>query len=240
MRKIFICLMMLIPVMAISQTKNVLSSFRVYPKPEKGTEFEKALANHAQKFHTGDWKWRVWSIESGPESGGFMVAEGPSSWEAMDKRGDISAEHIADWNQNVMPLTTSQGTANYSVFKPELSTVQLTDYADKIIINHMTAKPGQISVVEELIKKQKRVWENSKESMAVYSTMASGEPGYITVTRLKGGLKELSEGFRKPMKDRFNETNGAGSFDAFLKDYANAVEKRWSELLIFHPELSSK
>ena len=240
MRKIFIFLMMLIPVIAISQTKNVLSSFRVYPKPDKATEFEKALASHAQKFHTGDWKWRVWSIESGPESGGYMVTEGPSNWEAMDKRGNISAEHMTDWNQNVMPNTTSQGTSNYVVFQPDLSTVQMTDYADKIIINHMTARPGQIFAVQELIKKQKKVWENGKESVAVYSLMASGDPGYLTVTRLKGGLKELTEGFRKPIAERYNEANGAGSWDAFLKAYEDAVEKRWSELLIYHPELSSK
>jgi hypothetical protein len=42
------------------------------------------------------------------------------------------------------------------------------------------------------------------------------------------------------MKDRYNEVNGAGSFDAFLKDYGDAVEKRWSEMLFYHPELSSK
>lgn len=239
MRKIFIFLM-LIPVLAISQSKTVLNSFRVYPKTDKQTDFEKALTNHAQKYHTGDWKWRVWSIESGPESGGYMVTEGPFTWEAMDKRGDISKEHITDWNQNVLPLTTGQGISIYPVFKPELSTVQMTDYADKIIINHMTARPGMINAVLELVKRQKKVWENSKESVAVYSLMASGEPGYITVSRLRGGLKELSEGYRKPMAERYNEANGAGSFDTFLKDYAMAVQKRWSELLIYRPELSSK
>ena len=62
----------------------------------------------------------------------------------------------------------------------------------------------------------------------------------MTSTRLKGGLKELADGFRKPLKDRYNTANGAGSFDQFLKDYADAVDNRWSELMVFHPELSSK
>ena len=68
----------------------------------------------------------------------------------------------------------------------------------------------------------------------------SGEPGYLTVTRLKGGLKELATGFRKPLKDRYNTANGAGSFDQFLKDYADDVKNRWSQLLVFKPDLSSK
>jgi len=239
MRKIFI-LLLLVPVWAGGQTKTVLNSFRIYPKPDKVTEFNRALTNHAQKFHTGDWKWRVWSIESGPESGGFMITEGPSTWALIDKRGDISPEHTTDWEKNVMPLTTGQGISIYPVFKPEVSTVQITDYADKIVINHMIARPGKISNVLELIKKQKKVWESGKESIAVYLLMASGDPTYITVTRLKGGFDELSEGFRKPFPERYNEVNGAGAFDTFLKDYADAVEKRWSELLIYRPELSSK
>ncbi|NEU08035.1 hypothetical protein GZH53_06890 [Flavihumibacter sp. R14] len=239
MRKIF-TLMLLVPFLALGQNKTVLNSFRIYPKPDKVTEFNKALANHAQKYHTGDWKWRVWSIESGPESGGYMVSEGPSSWDLIDKRGDISPEHLSDWDNNVSPLTINQGTAIYLTFKPELGTAQMTDYADKIIINHMTALPGRIQAVEDLIKKQKKMWENGKESIAVYSLLASGEPGYVVVSRLRGGLKELAEGFRKPIAERYNEANGAGSFDTFLKDYAGAVQKRWSELLIYRPELSSK
>jgi hypothetical protein len=64
-------------------------------KNDKVSEFEKALANHAQKYHTGDVKWRVWSIQSGPDAGGYMVTEGPNNWTALDSRGDISAEHYS-------------------------------------------------------------------------------------------------------------------------------------------------
>ncbi len=238
--KRFLVFLLLLPVLGISQTKNVLNSFRVYPKSDKVTAFGKALANHAQKFHTGDWKWRVWSIESGPHAGGYMITEGPNSWEAMDKRGDISPEHTADWDNNVSPLTADRGTSDYFTFKPDLSTVELTDYADKILINHMTAKPGQVFAVNELIKKLKNVWTSGKESIAVYSVTASGDPGFVTVTRLKEGLKELADGYRKPIDERYNEANGANSWNAYLKDYASAVERRWSELLIYHPELSSK
>ncbi len=239
MKKILIFLL-LVPVLGMSQTKNVLNSFRVYPKPEKVSEFGKALANHAQKFHTGDWKWRVWSIESGPDAGGFMVTEGPNSWETMDKRGDISDQHTADWDNNVSPLTTSRGASDYLAFKADLSTVEMTDYADKIVITHMTARPGQVAATEELIKKLKKVWEGGKESIAVYSIVASGDPGYVTVSRLKNGLKELADGYRKPFPERYNDANGADSWNSYLKDYANAVEKRWSELLIYQPDLSSK
>ncbi len=60
------------------------------------------------------------------------------------------------------------------------------------------------------------------------------------MTRLKNGLKELATDYRKPLLERYNEVYGAGSFDAWLKDYSDAVQSRWSELLIYKPELSSK
>lgn len=232
-------MLFLIPVWGMSQTKNVLTSSRVFCKSDKVQEFEKALANHAKKYHTGDWKWRVWAIESGPDAGGYMTTEGPSDWATIDGRGDINPAHMEDWDKNVMPLTTNQSQHGYYTFLPDMSTVQLTDYADKIIINHMTAKPGKLGVVTEMIKKMKKAWEAGNESVAVYSLTVSGEPGYIIVTRLKGGLKEMADGYRKSMTDRFNEAYGAGAWDNYLKDYSDAVEKRWGELLVYKPALSS-
>jgi hypothetical protein len=62
----------------------------------------------------------------------------------------------------------------------------------------------------------------------------------VVVTRLKAGLKELDASFRKPMPERYAAANGANSWADYLKDYSNVVEKRWSELLIYRPDLSSK
>jgi len=239
MRKM-LAIWLLVPFIGISQVKNVMNTTRIFPKQEKIAEFEKALAAHAQKYHTGDWKWRVWYIESGPEAGGYMVTEGPNSWELLDGRKDLSPEHTADWTKNVAPLTQDRGDASYAEFQEDLSTVQLTDYADKILMNHMIAKPGRISAVADLIKKMKNAWQAGGQSVAVYLSVASGDPGYVTVTRLKAGLKEMAEGYRKPLKDLYNTANGDGSFDMFLKDYSDAVEKRWSELLVLRADLGSK
>ncbi|KAA2242642.1 hypothetical protein F0L74_08910 [Chitinophaga agrisoli] len=233
-------LFLLIPLFGIGQTKTVITANRVFAKNDKVSEFEQALTSHAQKYHTGDVKWRVWNIESGPDYGGYLITEGPNSWEALDGRGDISAEHTQDWIKNVLPFTEGPGESGFYDFQEDLGTVKITDYADKIIINHATANPGKIGAVRELIKKLQKVWEADSISVAVYSTVASGEPGFIMVTRLKNGLKELSGTFRKPLPDSYNAVYGAGSFETWLKDYADAVKQRWTELLIYKANLSSK
>jgi hypothetical protein len=155
MRK-YLFVLLLTPLLGIGQTKTVLTSNRLFAKNDKAGEFEKALSSHAQKYHTGDVAWRVWSIESGPDAGGYMVSEGPTTWSALDSRADISAEHTADWEKNVLPLTEGPGQSGYYDFQADLSTVQLTDYSDKIVINHMTAKPGKINGYESTHSKTQK------------------------------------------------------------------------------------
>jgi len=238
--KKFLFLVLLLPLLGITQTKTLITSNRLFAKNNKVSDFEKALTAHAQKYHKGEMAWRVWSIESGPDAGGYMVTEGPSTWSTLDGRGDISAEHTADWEKNVLPLTTGLGQSGYYDFQADLSTVQLSDYADKIVISHMTAKPGKVNDMKALLQKLKKVWQDGNESVAVYATVFSGEPGYIYVTRLKNGLKELATDYRKSLADRYNAANGSGSFDGWLKDYADIVQSRWSELLTYKPLLGSK
>lgn len=237
MRKIFLVFLFL-PFIGLAQSKNVLSTFRIFPKVGKSQEFEKAFIAHAQKYHTGNWKWRVFEIQSGPDQGGFHVVEGPLSWDEFDKRGNLGAAHTADFAKNVEPNMAERGTASYSQFDETLSTVKLTDYADKIIINHIYPKPGMIVKLEELLVKMKGAWTAGNESVAVYRAIASGEPQIITVTRMKAGLKEMDESFRKPFPARYNEVNGSNSWTDFLKTYADAVERRWSELLFYRADLS--
>ena len=239
MRKLQL-LLLLMPFAAMSQNKTVVSTFRVFPKVDKASAFEKAFIAHATKFHTGDFKWKVYEIQSGPDATGFHVIEGPLSWDAFDKRADLGAAHTADWNNNVMPNTSERGTANFSVFQEDMSTVNITDYADKILISHLIPKPGMTAALDEMTKKMKAVWTASNETVAVYRSIASGDPQLTYVTRLKTGLKELDSDFRKPMPERYAALNGSNSWTDYLKDYSNIVEKRWSELLFYRPDLSSK
>ena len=239
MRK-FIAFWLLIPCIGMSQTKNINSTFRVSPKTDKVVEFEKALLAHAQKFHTGDLKWRVFEIQSGPNARAYHVVEGPTTWEQMDSRGNINAEHILDWNKNVLPLTTGEGTSGYSEYKAELSTVALTDFSDKVSTLHVDAKPGKFGDVIALIVNLKKVWEQSNQSVAVYQKVSTGTSGFVIVTRLKGGLKELASDFRKPLPERYEAAHGAGSFVSFNQKVSESVDSMWGELMFIRTDLSSK
>lgn len=236
----FLLLIMLLPALGMAQTKNVLSAHRVFPKMDKVLEFEKAIAAHAQKYHTGDVAWRVFTIQSGPDAGGYHITEGPTSWEALDSRGDINPEHNNDWHKSVAIYLTDRQSASYSVYIDSLSTIALGDFTDKINITHVYPKIGQGDNVVNIIKKLKKNWVAAGVTVAVYAASSSGPAQYTLVTRYKQGLKERATGFRKPFKENYESVNGEGAYAQYLKDAAEYVDESWSELLFLRKDLSSK
>lgn len=239
MRKIFL-LLMLAPLFAISQNQTVLFTERYFTKPDKVQEFEKALSAHIQKYHSSDWKWRVYEIQTGPDAGGYHIVEGPKSWDEFDKRGNLGADHMNDWNKNVAIYLSDKYSSGYSEFRENLSSAQLMAYTDKIIITHVFPKPGMGGEIESDIKKLKKAWDASNQTVAVYQSVASGPGQYALVSRLKDGLKELQMGYRKPMKERYDAANGEGTYDIFLNHINKTSEGNWAEILLFRPDLSSK
>ncbi len=238
--KMFSLLLMLIPLISISQTKNVISTHRVFPKMDKVLEFEKAMATHAQKYHTGDAHWRVFAIQSGPDIGGFHVTEGPTSWEAEDNRGDLGAEHKLDWNKNVAIHLSDRQSGGYSVYIDSLSTVAMGDFSDKIQITHWYPKIGFSNKAVMMIRSLKAAWIADGSTVAVYTANGSGPAQYTLVARYKQGLKEKVNGFRKPFRETYDAVHGAGSYEEYLENQRQYVNEIWSELLFLRKDLSSK
>jgi hypothetical protein len=239
MKKIFF-LCLLVPMLAIAQNKNVVNSYRIFPKVDKVLEFEKALSAHAQKYHTGDWKWRIFDIETGPDNGGFQINEGPNTWDAIDGRGNLGQEHTTDWNKNIAIFLTDRSSNSYGTFQEELSSVALTDYSPKISITHYFPKSGYNSKLRAVLAKFKKVWEAGGESVAVYYSSASGPQQYSLATRYKQGLKERNADFRKPFKDRYEAIYGVDSWNDVSEVFQNYVNNSWSEMLSLRADLGSK
>ena len=239
MKKIFL-LLLLVPLFGISQSPTIISATRYFAKSDKVSEFEKGLMAHIAKYHSGDWKWRVYTIETGPDAGGYHVVEGPKTWDEFDKRGDLGADHMKDWSENVQPYLAEKYSSMYTKYLADLSTVQLLNYTDKITITHVFPKPGMGNVLEESLKKVKKGWTAGNQTVAVYQTIASGATQYTLVYRLKDGLKELDDNYRKPFKDRYESSNGKGSYEGLLESIRKVTDKSWSEMLFFRPDLSSK
>ncbi len=239
MRKI-ILLFLALPLFGLAQNKTLVSGSRYFPKTGKADLFEKALAVHAQKYHKGDHKWRVHSIETGPDAGGYMVVEGPTNWDGIDKRGDLGAAHMKDWETTVQTHLSDRTSTMYLTFHEDLSTVQQGEYSEKISINHLFFKPGYRGDVQTNLLLMKKLWEADASTMAVYEASLSGEPQFAIVTRYKNGLKERDIVNPTAFPARYDKANGEGSWAKYISFLKEAIDKQWTEILYHKPEMDSK
>ena len=229
------------PVMLFAQEKSVVTFTRYFPKADKVTVFEKALAAHAQKFHKGDVKWMVFTIESGPDAGGYLLAEGPTSWDGLDKRGDISKAHTDDWDTNLQPLLTEKMRNEYYVYRLDLSTADLSGTTAKVGVNHTYYKPGFFGDMEEWYKAMKKNWADTDQAVAVFQSSSSGEPQFMSITLYKQGLKERETAFRPALPVTFAKANGGEDvWKRYLEIFKTSVSRQWGEMLFLKPDLGSK
>ncbi len=229
-----------VPFLAFSQTKNLMNVQKVFAKVDKVAEFEKALSNHSQKYHMGDTKWRVYEIMSGPDAGGYMISEGPTNFVGMDNRGDLGAEHTADWNKNVAIYMTDKYSSDYLMFNDSLSTIALGNFSDKITITHWYPKIGFTNKIYDGILDLKKGWKIGGLSVAVYRTVNSGNQRFSMVYRLKNGFKDLENSGASVQKKRYEMANGEDSYENFLGLLQENTANYWSEMMTLRPELSSK
>lgn len=239
MRKV-ILLFLALPLLGLAQNKNLISASRYFPKEGKARLFEKALTVHAQKYHKGDHKWRVSTIETGPDAGGYMVIEGPTNWEGIDKRGDLGDVHMKDWETTVQTHLSDRTSTMYLTFRENLSTVQQGDYSDKTSVTHVFFKPGFFTDVQANLLLLKKVWEADGSTIAVYEASLSGEPQFVIATRYKQGLKERDVVNPTAFPARFDKANGEGSWAKYISLVKQGTDRQWTEILYHKPEMDSK
>ena len=107
MRKLM-CTLLLLPLMAMTQTNEalVIENVMLTVNPEKIMEFEAGIAAHNNQFHAdGPYGARVYNILNGKNAGKYMLIMGPLPWSAMDGRPS-SQEHTDDNNKNISKYLT--------------------------------------------------------------------------------------------------------------------------------------
>lgn len=238
---LFLALCLILPLAASqAQEKATMTSDRVKPKPGKDAALKKALADHVAKYHTGNWKWRVFSVLSGPDAGGYMLNEGPNTWTALEGRKEISDEHSRDYESNVTPLVESNGSSLFLVFQKDLSCDSSGGKFTKALLRHIYPKPGKGPRLVEYFKTWKTVWQKLGLHVVVWSTFYSGEPQFIVSYRLPQGFVDLEQSRTKALREGFDEIAGAGAYARYLEDLDKYVDRVSEEMIELLPEVSSK
>jgi hypothetical protein len=241
MRKM-IFLLLALPLVGFAQNKNLVSTSRYFPKAGMWQKFEAAVSAHAKKYHKDDFAWRVYTIETGPDAGGYMITEGPNNWGAVDSRGDLGAAHMADWENTVQVHLTDRTSHIYYEYRGDWSTSPAVERSDKISISHIFLNPGyRGEVVEHVIRPLKKIWEADGMRIAVYDAGLSGPPQIAIVTRYPNGLKVRDESNPVPYVERFKKANGGSDemWNKWIEMSKAGIRNQWTELLTFKANLGS-
>jgi hypothetical protein len=223
-----------------AQDKATLTSYRVMAKPGQEAALKKAITDHAAKFHTGNWKWRVFMVLSGPDEGAYQINEGPTTWTVLEGRKDISDEHTRDYATNVLPLLERSTPNSYLIYQRELSTDSAVGPLKKALLRHIYPKPGKGARIYDYLLTWKKVWEKLGMKVVVFSSFFSGEPRYVISVRLPQGFVDLEQPMGQKMREGYDALAGVGSYYRYLEDLELSVDKVAEEMLEFLPEASSK
>jgi hypothetical protein len=242
--KRFVMLMLLFgilsPALTQAQEKATLSTYRVFPIPGKDALLKKALMEHAAKFHTGTWKWRVFMVLSGPDEGSYQINEGPNSWTELEGRKDISEEHLRDYEKNVLPLSERTAPASFFVYQKDLSSDSAAGHMKKALLRHTYLKPGKGSRISSYLAIWKKVYDKLGMKVGVWLSFFSGQPQYVTSYRLAEGFVDLEQPWGKKTREAYDEIAGMGAYGRYLEDLDGYVDKTVEEIIEFLPDVSSK
>jgi len=208
----------------------------------KVTAFENAVKAHVAKFHTTDRKAYVYEILSGPNSGSYLWAEGPMSFEDVDNRKRDPA-HDADWEATCAPHIEKYGENIFSRRRDSLchGSIDLTIEKSQSII--LSIKPGKMDQALELRKKIKEAYEKTgdKRNVTVYTKLFAGSnPQMIIIVRYPTGWKEMEEGYYASLPDLFKKAFGEDAKINYERANDEVVESAEQTLRIFRKDLSSK
>lgn len=223
-----------------AQDQYTLSTYRVMPKPGKDAALKKAIADHAAKYHTGNWKWRVFSVLSGPDEGCYQINEGPNSWTVIEGRKDISEDHNRDYETNILPLVDRSTSNAFMVYQQKLSTDAALGPYKKALLRHLYLKPAKSARLTATLQRMKPVWEKLGMKVAVWASMFSGEPQMVVSYRLPQGFIDLEQPMVQKMRDEYDTRSGKGSYDKYLDEVGTSVERVSEDIIELLPDLSSK
>lgn len=236
----------LVPLLSLSQGKNIYSSMIIVPKPDQALHLETSLKPHVAKFHGPNNRQIIFQIISGPNMGSYQVVEGPFSWEDMDMMPPSQA-HFEDVQLNLAPKIAKNEGKTFAVRIDSLSYGITSPRVEKSRMNIFNIKPGQLNMVLGLLSKLKNAvaqtgstQRNATVYVKLLEDVAGSHPQIIVVRRFPTGWKEMEDGFVMSVKDIITQAYSASYWDEWLAAINASVESSESFLRIFRADLSSK
>lgn len=197
-------------------------------KPRSGMKsaFEATWKTHMDKFHKTSDKRNVYEVTSGPESGSFVIVEGPISYADMDKKMPTAKDHGLDLEKNFSPKL-EPGNQNFIAQWRDTLSYNADAVADKYVLTVTVVKDGKMA--DYLTELRKTILTLGKIGSKISITtlvkqFAGSSPTIMSIRNLKDGFQELDADYFKMAPTAFK--------DAYIKDYGQEAWDNRLKLLV--------
>ncbi len=171
----------------------------------------------------------VFQIIAGPNMGKMIWSMGPCDFEHIGKNPGGDA-HNEDWVTNIIPLTEDISHNGYWRLIGELSYAPEGVNFEKYRVRSISIKRGERYRFDKMMANIRQVYEKKRFNtphLIFDRRMASSDGRDVDVLF---GYNDWSELERPSFGDEYDEVHGEGSWQLFLEELEECVEKTNDEL----------
>ena len=246
MKKLLCLLLCAVTVSAFGQGKTLYRVNVLKPKPGMKSAFEASWKTHMAKYHNATDKRTVYEITSGPQSGSYVIVEGPISYADMDVEKPMTKEHGLDLEKTFSPLL-EPNSSNAIYRHADTLSYHGDTKASLFLLNMTVLKDGKTA--EFLTEVRRGVLISTKLNSPFSNNyfikqFAGSSPTMVSVRILKDGYKELDADYNKMMapdafKNAYIADYGQDAWDKRVKLQVDDVVSREQQFEKLRTDLSS-
>jgi len=219
---------------------NLFWTQRVKVKLDKKLEWEKKLVTFA-KAHYPTTKYRVWEIITGPHSGSYFIAIGPTSYKDLDTPPSFpKGEALMKTDGQGLDALCEAIETNYW---RRVESLSMTKQDRKLKYAHITETEIELGTwgdYQAQFVKNKDVWmknEAAKVDYDIYRPSNSGAGNRFVVASYFEKLEELDVNLNFP--ELYDKAYGNNEYYKAINTYYDKVSNSKTELRVLRSDLSS-
>ncbi len=236
-------LFLLSPMVLFAQTSSDYLVFQIATlnvSPANSSQVEASMAEHNKKFHAaGPHGARVYTVETGPNSGAYKWVMGPAPWSAFDTRPSDDM-HNLDWKSNVSLQLEEGGNNEYTRLDPALSRFQKDFTINKLFVRYYDIERGKIEEAKEILKNINKVFAEKipDETYGVYFNEIPSTSSGKDITIISFFDKYAWMAIDNDFNTKYEEVFGKGSAKPMWEQWFAITKGYECEIWEFHEDLS--
>jgi hypothetical protein len=225
--------------LAFGQKNNLFWTMRVTVKMDKKLDWEKK-APVFMKTHYPQYKFRVWEIMTGDNSGSYVIAIGPITYADFDKPPVFpKGEALVKTEGQMLDALSESTMVTHHRRDDGISSMSADRKLKFTAMTYVECKIGKWQEIRDFFMKIKEAREKAgrKDEIDFFRPLDSGTVNAFAYVSYHDTLAQLDEEY--DFEEMYNKTHGANSWYIAYNAYLNNLLTIKRELRAYRGDLST-